>query len=64
MCQFFCLNDQVLFLGWAQGKGKVKLEVLGRVSEEGSSKILTTSSTGAPMGVAIARLAALSPVTP
>jgi hypothetical protein len=36
--QFFCVNDQVLFLGWAQGKGKVKLEVLGRVSEEGSSK--------------------------
>ncbi len=38
MCQFFCLNDQVLFLGWAQGKGRVKLEVLGRVSEEGSSQ--------------------------
>jgi hypothetical protein len=63
VCQFFCVNDQVLFLGWAQRKGKVKLEVLGRVSEEGSSKTLTTSCDRAPMGAAIARLAACSPVT-
>ena len=35
------------------------MEVLGRVSEEGSSKTLTTSCDRAPMGAAIARFAAL-----
>jgi hypothetical protein len=44
------------------GQPKAKLEVLGRVSEEGSSKTLTPSCDRAPMGAAIARLAARSSV--
>ncbi len=56
VCQFFCVNDQVLFLGTEEG---ILVESLRRLLQNPHA-----SSTGAPMGVAIARLAALSPVTP
>jgi hypothetical protein len=63
VCQFFCVNDQVLFLGWAQGKGKVKLEVLGRVSEEGSCKTLTLLRPEHQWGWPSPALLPCSPVT-